>query len=163
MRKGYLRACRVLDRITLGLASVAGVVMVALVLGNVLFRYGFGVGSIKAQDAAAYAFAMFLILSLPLALTRGAHVRVDVLSTRLGPRYLRRADALAWAFAVVPVFGLILISGWRDVAFSWQIAEGSVTPGGLGGLYLIRAMLPVAAALTILQGLAVLLRARDAA
>jgi TRAP-type mannitol/chloroaromatic compound transport system permease small subunit len=161
MRTGYLRACRALDRVTLWLCCAAGAVMVALVLGNVLFRYGFGVGLIQAQDAAAYAFAVFLILSLPLALTRGAHVRVDVLSARLGPRYLARVDSAAWALAIVPIFGLILWAGWRDIAFSWQIAEGSVTPGGLGGLYLVRTALPVAAVLMIVQGLAVLLSPKD--
>jgi TRAP-type mannitol/chloroaromatic compound transport system permease small subunit len=161
MREGYLRACHGLDRVTLWLCCAAGAVMVTLVLGNVLLRYGFGAGSIKAQDLSAYAFAVFVVLSLPLALTRGAHVRVDVLSARLGPRYLRRVDGVAWAFAVVPIFGLIVWAGWRDIAFSWQIAEGSVTPGGLGGLYLVRTALPVAAVLMIVQGLAVLLRPKD--
>lgn len=158
MIRAYLTLCRVLDRIALALAAGAGTVMLGLVLVNVVLRYGFGTGSIKAQDAAAYGFAVFLILAVPLALSRGAHVRVEVLSERLGPGYLRAADALAWALVIVPVFGLIVWAGWRDLAFSWRIGEGSVTPGGLGGLYLIKTALPVAAALMILQGLAVLLR-----
>lgn len=161
MIRAYLTLCRVLDRIALALAAGAGTVMLGLVLVNVVLRYGFGTGSIKAQDAAAYGFAVFLILAVPLALSRGAHVRVEVLSERLGPGYLRVADALAWALVIVPVFGLILWAGWRDLAFSWRIGEGSVTPGGLGGLYLIKTALPVAAALMILQGLAVLLRPGD--
>lgn len=158
----YLGLCRFLDRATLSAASAAGSLLVGMVLANVVLRYGFGVGSIKAQDLAAYAFAVFLILSLPLALARGAHVRVEVLSEALGPRYLRAADALAWLLAVVPVFGLIVWAGWRDIVFAWRIGEGSVTPGGLGGLYLVRTALPVAAVLMILQGLASVLAARSA-
>lgn len=160
MIRAYLTFCRILDRVTLAVAAGAGVAMVGLVLVNVLLRYGFGTGSIRAQDAAAYGFAVFLILSLPLALARHAHVRVEVLSEPLGPAYLRAADALAWILAVVPVFGLILWAGWHDLAFAWSIAEGSTTPGGLGGLYLVKTALPVAAALMILQGLAALLGAR---
>jgi TRAP-type mannitol/chloroaromatic compound transport system permease small subunit len=160
MIRSYLTFCRILDRATLALAAAAGAVMTVLVLVNVVLRYGFGTGSIAAQDAAAYAFATFLILAVPLALTRRAHVRVEVISERLPPGYLRTADALAWALAIVPVFGLIVWAGWRDVAFSWSIAEGSVTPGGLGGLYLVRTALPVAAVLMILQGLAVLVTPR---
>lgn len=156
----YLAFCRILDRATLALCALAGGSLVALVLLNVVLRYGFGAGSIKLQDLAAYAFAVLLILSVPLALVRGAHVRVEVLSERLGPGYLRAADALAWVLVIVPLFGLILWAGWRDVAFAWRIGEGSVTPGGLGGLYLVRTALPVAAGLTILQGLAVLLTPR---
>jgi len=160
MIRSYLTFCRILDRATLALAAAAGLVMAVLVLVNVVLRYGFGAGSIAAQDAAAYAFAVFLILAVPLGLARGAHVRVEVVSERLPPGYLRAADALAWALAIVPVFGLILWAGWREVAFSWSIAEGSVTPGGLGGLYLIRTALPVAAVLMILQGLALILAPR---
>jgi TRAP-type mannitol/chloroaromatic compound transport system permease small subunit len=160
--RAYLTLCRILDRATLALAALAGVVLVGMVLGNVVMRYGFGLGSIKAQDLAAYGFAVFLILSVPLALARGAHVRVEVISERLGPGYLRAADALAWALVIVPMFGLILWAGWRDIAFAWQIAEGSVTPGGLGGLYLVRTALPLAAVLMILQGLAAVLTPRAA-
>lgn len=157
----YLVFAQVLDRATLALATLAGAVMAGLVLANVVLRYGFGAGSIAAQDLAAYGFAVFLILSIPLALARGAHVRVEVISERLPPGYLRAADALAWALAIVPVFGLIVWAGWRDVAFAWSIHEGSTTPGGLGGLYLVRTALPVAAVLMILQGLAALLRPKD--
>jgi TRAP-type mannitol/chloroaromatic compound transport system permease small subunit len=156
----YLAVCRSLDRGTLVLCAGAGAVLTGLVLLNVVLRYGFGAGSIKLQDAAAYGFAVFLILSVPLALARGAHVRVEVVSERLGPGYLRAADAVAWVLVIVPLFGLILWAGWRDVAFAWRIGEGSVTPGGLGGLYLVRTALPVAAGLMILQGLAVLLTPR---
>jgi TRAP-type mannitol/chloroaromatic compound transport system permease small subunit len=86
-----------------------------------------------------------------------------VVSERLGPRYLRTADTLAWVLVIVPLFGLILWAGWRDIAYAWGIGEGSVTPGGLGGLYLVRTALPVAAALMIVQGLAVLLTPRGIA
>jgi TRAP-type mannitol/chloroaromatic compound transport system permease small subunit len=156
----YLAFCRGLDRATLISCAAAGALLTGLVLLNVVLRYGFGAGSIKLQDLAGYGFAVFLILSLPLALVRGAHVRVEVVSERLGPRYLRAADALAWVLVIVPLFGLILWAGWRDIAYAWRIGEGSVTPGGLGGLYLVRTALPVTAGLMILQGLAVLLAPR---
>lgn len=154
----YLVLCRVLDRVTLALCAVAGWTMLAMVLVNVVLRYGFGVGSIKLQDLATYGFAVFLILSVPLALSRGAHVRVEMVSERLGPAYLRWADAVAWVAIVVPLFGLIVWAGWRDLAFSWKIGEGSVTPGGLGQIYLVKTALPMASVLMILQGLAVLLQ-----
>ena len=135
----------------------AGAVLVIMVLVNVVLRYGFGTGSIRMQDLASYAFAVFLILAVPLCHARGGHVRVEVLSERLPPVYLQRADVLAWALFLVPVFGLILWAGRGDIAFSWRIAEGSTTPGGLGGLYLVKTALPVAAALMMIQGLAALL------
>lgn len=162
MIQQFLRLARLLDRLTLALACLAGATLVLMVLVNVVLRYGFGTGSIKMQDLASYAFAVFLILAVPLCHARAGHVRVEVLSERLPPAYLRRADALAWALFLTPVFGLILWAGWGDIAFSWSIGEGSTTPGGLGGLYLVKTALPVAAALMIIQGLAALFEKRGA-
>ena len=162
MIQQFLRLARLLDRLTLALASLAGATLVLMVLVNVVLRFGVGTGSIKMQDLASYAFAVFLILAVPLCHARGGHVRVEVLSERLPPAYLRRADALAWALFLTPVFGLILWAGWGDIAFSWSIGEGSTTPGGLGGLYLVKTALPVAAALMIIQGLAALFEKRGA-
>ena len=158
----FLAFARWLDRLTLWAAMAATGVLALMVLVNVVLRYGFGSGSIGLQDLAAYAFAVLVILSVPLCHARGGHVRVEVISERLPAAYLPRADALAWALFLVPVFGLIVWAGWGDVVFSWSIREGSTNPGGLGGQYLVKAVLPIAAVLIAVQGLAVLLRGRTA-
>ncbi len=157
MRSFYLTLARALDRATLVLCGTAGLVLVAMVLVNVVLRYGFGTGSIRMQDLASYAFAIFLITSLPVCLARGGHVRVEVFSERLGPGYLRAADAVALVLFLIPPFALIVWAGWGDLVYSWRVREGSMTPGGLGGLYLVKSVLPVAAVLMIVQGIAVVL------
>ena len=157
MHAGFLFICRLLDRAALVLCGAAGLVLVVMVLGNVVARYGFGVGSIKTQDLAAYAFAVFLILSLPVTLARGGHVRVEVFSERMPPGYIRGADAVALILFLIPLFGLIIAAGWSDMAFMMRIGQGSMTPGGLGGLWLVRLVLPLAAGLMIVQGIAALL------
>lgn len=161
MRSRFLALADWLDRLTLWSAMTAGGVLALMVLVNVVLRYGFGRGSIHLQDLAAYSFAVLVILSVPLCHARGGHVRVEALSERLPPAYLRRADVLAWALFLTPVFGLILWAGWGEVAFAWTIREGSSNPGGLPGQYLVKTALPLAAALMILQGLATLLRGRQ--
>lgn len=157
MRGLYLIMARALDRATLVLCGGTGMLLVAMVLVNVLLRYGFGMGSIKMQDLAGYAFAVFLITSVPVCLARGGHVRVELFSERMGPSYLRAADTVALLVFLIPLFGLIVWASWADLVYSWRIREGSVTSGGMGGLYLVKTVLPVAAALTIVQGIAVVL------
>lgn len=157
MTQGFLRLARSLDRATIVLCFGAALVLLFMVLVNVVLRYGFGSGSIKLQDLAGYAFAVFLITSVPVCLASGGHVRVEVLSERLGAAYLRAADAVALVLFLIPLFGLILWAGWADLAYSWRIREGSVSPGGLGGLYLVKSVLPLAAALMIIQGIAAVL------
>ncbi|KPQ07401.1 MAG: TRAP-type mannitol/chloroaromatic compound transport system, small permease component [Rhodobacteraceae bacterium HLUCCA12] len=154
MKATFLRVSRALDRATLVICATSGFVLVAMVLVNVVLRYGFGTGSIKLQDLASYAFAVFLITSLPVCLARGGHVRVEVLSERLSPVYLRVADAVALVVFLIPMFALIIWAGWADLVYSWRVSEGSSTPGGLGGQYLVKSILPLAAGLMIVQGVA---------
>ncbi|SIO02447.1 TRAP-type mannitol/chloroaromatic compound transport system, small permease component [Rhodovulum sp. ES.010] len=158
----YLALCRWLDRAALALCILAGLFLTGAVLAIVVLRYGFGAGFIELQDAAAYAFAVLMAFSLPVTLARNGHVRVEVVSERLPPGYLRAADALALVLFLVPVFGLLIRAFLPDLAYAWSIREGSVETGGLGGLYLVKTALPVAAALMILQGVAQVLGRRTA-
>ena len=61
---------------------------------------------------------------------------------------------------LIPVFGLMVWASLPDLAYSWQIREGAVETGGLGGVFLIKTMLPVSGILMILQGAAVLIDPR---
>lgn len=156
----YLRLCRALDRITRVVCSAATLLLTAAVLIIVILRYGFGMGFIELQDGAAYLFAALVILSVPVCLVQQGHVRVEVFSERLGERYRRGADLAALFLFLIPVFALLIWAYWPDVIYSWSIREASVETGGLPGLFLLKTTLPVAAALTILQGIAAVLERR---
>lgn len=158
MRQSYLALAGVLDRLAWALCLVTAVILTLAVLAVVVLRYGFGVGYIELQDSATYAFAVLVIFSIPVCFARGGHVRVEVLSERLSPGYRRAADALALVFCLIPVFGIILWAWWPQMVYAWSIREASLETGGLPGLYIIKTALPIAAALTIAQGLAAVLK-----
>ncbi len=162
MRAAFLGFCALLDRATAAICALACGVLTLSVLAIVVARFGFHAGWIEVQNLAGYAFAVLLVMTIPYTLARDGHVRVEVLSERLPDAYLRGADLVALLVFLIPVFGLM---GWAflpDLAYSWSIREGSVETGGLGGVYLVKTMLPVAAVLTILQGVAAVLRPRGA-
>ncbi|SFT94053.1 TRAP transporter small permease subunit [Sedimentitalea nanhaiensis] len=158
MRASYLKLCQWLDRVTALICGLACGVLTLSVLTIVVARFGFNAGRIEVQNLAGYAFAVMLVMTIPYTLARDGHVRVEVLSERLSDAYLRRADVVGLLLFLIPVFGLM---GWAflpDLAYSWSIREGSVETGGLAGVYLVKTMLPVAALLTVLQGIAAVLR-----
>lgn len=157
MRSGFLSACKWLDRINTWLCATACIVLTGAVLGIVILRFGFGIGFIQLQNLAGYAFAVLMILSLPYCLRRGGHVRVEVLSERLPAGYGRAADLVAFVLFLFPVFGLMIWAWLPDLAYSWKILEGAIETGGLGGVFVIKTMLPFAGIMMILQGAAVLL------
>lgn len=158
MRQGFLSVADALDRLAWAVCLVASAILMLIVLAVVVLRYGFGVGFIELQDSATYAFAVLTILSIPVCLARNGHVRVEVLSERLSPGYRLGADAAALLLFLIPVFGVMIWAWWPQLIYAWSIREASVETGGLGGLYIVKAVLPLAAALTIVQGLAAVLK-----
>ena len=60
---------------------------------------------------------------------------------------------------LLPLCVFIVAMSWDYVAASWAAREGSRDPGGLPGWYLLKALVPVSAALLLLQGLAETTRA----
>jgi TRAP-type mannitol/chloroaromatic compound transport system permease small subunit len=163
MRRAVLALARWADRLTAWACAATLAVLVASVLAIVILRFGFDIGFIKLQNLSGYAFAVLLILSVPYCLARGGHVRVDVLSERLPPAYLHRADVVALVAFLIPVFGLMVWAFLPDLRFSWSIREGALETGGLGGVYLVKTMVAVSGLLMILQGIAAVLRPVDEA
>ena len=161
MRRAVLALARWADRLTAWACAATLAVLVASVLAIVILRFGFDMGFIKLQNLSGYAFAVLLILSVPYCLARGGHLRVDVLSERLPPAYLHRADVVALVAFLIPVFGLMVWAFLPDLRFSWSIREGAVETGGLGGVYLVKTMVAVSGFLMILQGIAAVLRPAD--
>lgn len=161
MRRAVLTLARWADRLTAWACAATLAGLVASVLAIVILRFGFDIGFIKLQNLSGYAFAVLLILSVPYCLARGGHVRVDVLSERLPPAYLHRADVVALVAFLIPVFGLMVWAFLPDLRFSWSIREGAVETGGLGGVYLVKTMVAVSGLLMILQGIAAVLRPAD--
>ena len=141
------------------IAAVGAIALVLLVAGLVLARYGFGAGSVAAQEAVLWLHAAIFLLGLAYALRHGAHVRVDVFSQRWSPRTRAWVEVGGGVLLLLPLCVFIVAMSWDYVAASWAAREGSRDPGGLPGWYLLKALVPVSATLLLLQGLAETTRA----
>ena len=140
-------------------AAVLAVALVAVVAALVVARYGFGVGSVAAQEAALWLHAAIFLLGLAYALKHEAHVRVDVFSQRWSARTRAWVEFGAGLALLLPFCVFMIVISLDYVAASWAAGEGSRDPGGLPGWYLLKSLMPLAAALLALQGLAATLRA----
>ena len=146
-----------LHRITFGACLALAAFVFAGQLAVVTLRYVFATGFLQLQDAVTYAFAMLMVLSVPLAVRLNRHVRVDVLREILPGPATRAIDVVGVVILLVPVFTVILGTSLGPTYYAWTIFEGSMETGGLPGFYLVKSAIPVAAALVILQGAAVLI------
>jgi len=128
--------------------------VVAVVMGiNVFLRYGFSLGWIWAQELEWHILVPLTLVGMSYALRHGEHVRVDVLFASFSDRAKHAVDFVSALLAMI----FCLLVAWLSIAFveqSWVIGEGSPNPGGIGALYLMKAMIPLGFALLFLQSLA---------
>ena len=132
--------------------------MVAVGAYNAVVRYlgrftGWNLSSNAYLELQWYMFSLVFLLGAAYALLTGAHVRVDVIFSRLPERWRRRIDLWGSLLFLIPfaVFGLVM--SWPAVRNSWAVLEVSSDPGGLPR-YPIKTVLLVAFTLLALQGLA---------
>ena len=137
--------------------------MVAVTFAVVVMRYGFSFGRIWIQEIAMYLHAAVFMLGAGYTLLRDGHVRVDVFYSEM------RATAKAWVdFAgtlllLIPSCVVLLVYTWDFVVKSWAILEGPMSIGGIPAVYLLKTLIPLFAALLLLQGVSLAIRSLAAA
>lgn len=144
------------------IAAWMAVVMALLCFAIVALRYGWSLGWVAMQEGLTAANATLFMLALAWVLGTDGHVRVDVFYSRFSPRRKCWIDLIGTVWLLWPVCGYVFIESLDYVAAAWRVREGSREPGGLPGVYLIKTLIPVAACLLMLQGLAIVLRASAA-
>jgi TRAP-type mannitol/chloroaromatic compound transport system permease small subunit len=128
--------------------------LVALVISVVLFRYFLGIGSIAIQESVSYVHAIIFMLGLAYTLQRDGHVRVDIFYREFSARRKALVDLLGTALFLLPFCGLILFSSWDYVMASWSIKETSSETGGIAAVYLLKTLMIIMPATLALQGIA---------
>ena len=155
------RSYKTIDRLndlTGRLVSWITLLMVIVTCAVVLARYVFGVGSIALQESVMYMHGIVFMLGIAFTLKEQGHVRVDVLHEKFSRRTRTLIDIAGTVLFLLPVSIIILLTSLDYVSFSWSLRESSAQPGGLPGVFLVKTLIPVMAALLALQGIAEILR-----
>lgn len=123
---------------------------------EVVARYIFNSPTIWAHESMFLLFGMQYLLAGGFCLREGAHVRVDVFYTHLGPRGRAIADLATSVFFLIFVCAL-LVTGWIFFRDSFAIGQVSHTEWEIPH-WPIKMALPLGGALLLLQGVVHLLR-----
>ena len=134
--------------------AVAWLVLVAVLVsaGNALMRYAFSMSSNAWLEIQWYLFSAIFLLAAGWTLKRNAHVRIDVVSSRLSPRAQAWIDILGGIFFLMPMAVLILYFSWPMFMQSYIGHEVSGDAGGLVR-WPVKLLIPAGFALLVLQGL----------
>lgn len=133
--------------------------VVAIQFAVVVLRYLFGIGSIWLQESIVYSHAAMFLLVATWTLKNEGHVRVDIFYASASPRRKALVDLCGALVLLIPFAAAILYFSWPYVARSWAIMEGSREASGLPLVFVLKTLIPVFAAMLILQGIAQAIRA----
>ena len=106
-------------------ASWQSLILTLLVLGIVIARYGFNLGSIAIQELAVFLHSGLFILCAGFALTRDAHVRVDIFYRKLSVRGQHRVNLFGTLLLLLPSCVAIFVLSLEYVQRSWILQETS--------------------------------------
>jgi TRAP-type mannitol/chloroaromatic compound transport system permease small subunit len=139
-------------------ASWCIVLLTAVVCYDVVARYVFNAPTQWGFDVAYILYGTLFMMAGAYTLSRNGHVRGDVLYRFLTPRTQAAIDLVLYLLFFVPG---ILALAWFGVGFahdSWTMLERSQTSASNLPIYPLKAIIPVAGALLLLQGLAEIAR-----
>ena len=125
--------------------------------GNAVSRKVLDLSSNAFLEIQWYLFAAVFLLAAGYTLKRNEHVRVDILSSRLGPRGQAWIDLLGGIFLLMPFCALVLYHAWPFFVISFLSGEHSNNPGGLL-LWPAKALIPAGFGLLCLQGVAEIIK-----
>ena len=148
---------RVVDAIGRGVAWL-NLGMVAVTCVVVLLRYAFDTGAIFLQESVVYMHGAAFLCGLAYALQHDAHVRVDLLYSRMPETRKATVNLVGHVLLLMPLCATIVIVSWPYAAESWAVLEGSPEVAGIPAVFLLKTLIPVSAALLLLQASSLALR-----
>ena len=119
--------------------------------GNATIRYTLNTSSNAWLEVQWYLFSGIFLLGAGYTLLNNAHVRIDVVSSRLSKRTQTWIDILGTVFFLFPMAIAILYLSWPVFVNALRSGEMSSNAGGLT-VWPARMLVPVGFLLLILQG-----------
>ncbi len=135
------------------LAAWLAVVLMLIIVFDVITRRFWVIGSTKLQDLEWHLHAALFLLTLGYAYVEGAHVRIDILHARFGPKTAALVELLGALLMLAPFCLVVLWFGSSFVERSFMMDEGSASQTGLPHRWIIKSFLLFGFALLFLAAL----------
>lgn len=159
--KGLLFAAGGLDLMVRRVGQLAAwlsLALMAVIMFDVVTRRFWVIGSTKLQDLEWHLHAALFLSTLGYAYVEGAHVRIDILHARFGPKTAAVVELLGALVLLAPFCLVVLWYGSSFVERSFMMGEGSASQTGLPHRFVIKSFLLIGFALLFAAAVAAALR-----
>ena len=165
-QSAILRTIHLIDAVGEWSGWIAQWLVVPLMVGlgyEVIARYLFNAPTIWAYDAAYMLYGSHFMLGAAYTLLRKGHIRTDVFYGKWSEGRQGLVDASLYLFFFFPGMFFFLLAGWDAAQHSWSIGETSEASVWRPVMYPFKTVMPVTAALLLLQGISEFLKSLHAA
>jgi TRAP-type mannitol/chloroaromatic compound transport system permease small subunit len=115
-----------------------------------------------SYDMSYYMYAVLFMIGGAYALSRAQHVRGDIFYRKWSVKTQAKVDLFLYFFAFFPGILAMVSVGAQWAAASWAIHERAFTSAAAPPLYPLKTVIPIAATLMAIQGVAETIRAYQA-
>ncbi len=133
--------------------------MVWVIFGLVLMRYGIGTFSQKASELTTYFFAISFLLASGYAFKNDNHVRVDLFYAKWNDKGKAIVNLIGGVFFLLPWSIVSIIVCFKYAKTSFLRGEVSDQPSGLPAVYMLKFILLLGFILLLIQGISSILMA----
>ncbi len=125
---------------------------------EVLVRYAFRAPTTWAFDFSYINYGAMFLMAGAYTLSRGGHVRADVVYRFFKPRTQASIDLVLYIIFFLPAVAALIYAGWNYASLSIRFKEVSIfSPAGIP-IFPLKALIPATGVLLLLQGIAEIIR-----
>lgn len=135
------------------MVSWLSLALVLVTFTVVVLRYLFDSGSIALQESMSYLHSCVFLVGMAYTLQQDEHVRVDIFYSQFSASGKAWVNLIGACFFLLPFMLFVSWISWEYVVDSWDVLEGSREAGGLPGVFLLKSLILVMAALLSLQAI----------
>ena len=126
-------------------------VMVVLVFGNVVLRYGFNLGITVSEELSRWLFVWMIFLGAIIAMREHGHLGVDSLVVRLPP-WGKKACLVTSQLLMLYATWLLLDGSWQQTVINRDV-QAPVSGLSMGIVYFAGVVFSIGAGLILLHDL----------
>ena len=152
-----LRVVRAIDRFSEAVGKIVAWLILPMVLSlvwEVAARYAFNAPTEWAYDMTFMLYGTFFMLGSAWTLQRGGHIRTDSLYSKWSARTQARVDLVCYLVLFFPALAIFAWLSWEFFVKSYGQNERIVTSPWLPIVWPFKFVMPLAAALLLVQGVA---------
>jgi len=134
------------------------VLLIAVILLQVVLRYGFNSGLVYLEELIWHLYATAFMFGLSFAMVTDSHIRVDIVHMGMKKENQHRWEIFGILFLLLPFIVVVFIHSLEWVGYSYNVGESSANPTGLPYRWIVKSVIPLSFLMLFIATIARLIR-----